>query len=184
MNGLKKQKKDALNDITNVHTGSPTDRKRKERLEREKLLSRQQFRECDVLQHLDHPNIVHLEKVFRSESAIFILQELVTGGDLFSYIQKRGTGLQSTEAAVITYQLLKGIEYLHDRNIVHRDLKPDNILISANIDAPLRVVITDFGSCHQLRTVSSEQDFTPKCAKQRMRTFLGTLEYIAPSVIL
>lgn len=174
----------ALRDVTNIHTGSPVNHRQKQLLHRDSILDSQQFREFDILQHLDHPNIVHLEKVFWSHNTIFIFQDLITGGDLFSYVQNRGGALPNVEAAVIMHQLLKGIEHLHDRNIVHRDLKPDNVLISTSIDAPLRAIITDFGACRQLepgpqQTIAN----TANTAKKRMSTFMGTLEYVAPFVV-
>ena len=173
--------KTPLDDITNVHNGSPIDRKRRFQQRRDSILDSQEFREFNILQHLDHPNIVHLEKVFWSDSTIFILQDLITGGDLFSYVQTRGGGLSAVESAAIVYQLLKGIEYLHDRGIVHRDLKPDNVMISTDINDPLRAIITDFGSSRQIEADSMNQN-DPNSSKQRMNTYRGTLHYIAPFV--
>ncbi len=146
---------------------------------RDDVLSSAQFRECDILKDLDHPNIIRLEKVFWSSNTIFMLQEMITGGDLFSYIEYQGGKLSDTDSAVILLQLLKGIEYMHDRNIVHRDLKPDNILVSINIDSPLRIIITDFGSCRRIETSKTNMNI----AKQRMYTIVGTLEYAAPFVV-
>lgn len=175
-------KRPPLHDVTNISTGSPVARKNRESARRNSILNSQQFREFDILKDLDHPNIVHLEKVFWSESTIFIFQELITSGDLFSYVAYREQQLADVEVAVILYQILKGVEYLHDREIVHRDLKPDNVLVSNDPDSPLRVIITDFGGCRRLDSEEANQNM-PNTKKRRMQTFSGTLEYIAPFVV-
>ena len=138
------------------------------------------FREFNILKDLCHPNIVTIEKVFWSHSTIYIFQELVTGGDLFSFLEYKGGCLNSMQAAVIIRQILKGIEYLHDKNIVHRDLKPDNILMTSLEDGA-RVVITDFGNARSLPTQRNMK--APSTDKfQRMFSYVGTLEFAAPEI--
>lgn len=70
---------------------------------------------------------------------------------------------------VITKQILEGINYVHQLGISHRDLKPDNILIMQ--DEPILVKITDFG------LAKFSDNLTV------MKTFCGTLAYLAPEVI-
>ena len=109
----------------------------------------------------------------------YIFLQLCTGGDLFSYIEGQGGKVCDTDSALILQQVLKGVEFMHDRDIVHRDLKPDNILVSRGTDAPLRIVITDFGSCRRIETPKSPMNE----AKKRMHSIVGTLEYAAPFVV-
>jgi serine/threonine protein kinase len=138
------------------------------------------FREFDILKDLSHPNIITIEKVFRSNNTIYIFEELITGGDLFSFIEFKDGRIDSLQAATIIYQILKGIKYLHDQDIVHRDLKPDNILMSS-LEDNARVVITDFGSARFLPGKNSQNP--PKPHKyQRMFSYVGTLEYTAPEI--
>ncbi|KAJ4379087.1 hypothetical protein N0V86_005128 [Didymella sp. IMI 355093] len=138
------------------------------------------FREFDILKHLSHPHIVHIQKVFWSRSTIFMFQELVTGGDLFSYIEYKQGKIPSIESAVIIRQVLKGVEYLHNQDIVHRDLKPDNILMTS-LDSGARVVITDFGNARFLPNANTQKDSTNNKLR-RMFSIVGTLEYTAPEI--
>ena len=138
------------------------------------------FREFDILKNLSHPNIVHIQKVFWSQSTIYMFQELVTGGDLFSYIEYKHGRIPSIESAVIIRQILKGVQYLHDQDIVHRDLKPDNILMTS-LDRGARVVITDFGNARFLPNANTQNSFRNNKLK-RMFSLVGTLEYTAPEI--
>jgi len=98
----------------------------------------------------------------------YMFQDLVTAGDLFSYIESKNGKLPEVEAAVITRQITIALCFLHERNIVHRDLKPDNILMTS-LSAGCRVVLTDFGAA---RRIPHE--------RHRMSTVVGTDEYAAP----
>lgn len=144
------------------------------------------FREFTILRDLNHPNIISIEKVVYSTNSIYIFQDLVTGGDLYSYmdykIKQRGQRgrLLEVEAAVIVRQILEGVEYLHEQDIVHRDLKPENILMTS-LDDGGRIVITDFG---QARFVPKEHNTSgdKKHQAQRMFSIVGTPGYAAPEV--
>jgi serine/threonine protein kinase len=132
------------------------------------------YREFDILKDLSHPNIVTIEKVFWSQSTIYIFEELVTGGDLFSFIAYKNGKLDSILAAVIIRQMLKGLEYLHNQDIVHRDIKPENVLMTS-LDDGARVVLTDFGNARHVPEASHNQ-------VQRMFSVVGTPIYSAPEV--
>ncbi|KAL6233853.1 hypothetical protein BDW75DRAFT_251801 [Aspergillus navahoensis] len=128
-------------------------------------------REAKILETLQHPNIIGLEKVIVSGNTIYMFQDLLTAGDLFSYIQYKGGRLPDIEAAVIVRQIVIALDYLHDRNIVHRDLKPDNILMTARADG-CRVVLTDFGCATFVDPTTN-----------RMLSTVGTFEFSAPEVV-
>ncbi len=109
-----------------------------------------------------------LDSLTNAERYRYLFQDLVTGGDLFSYIESKNGKLLEVEAAVIIRQILIALSYLHDKNIVHRDLKPDNILMTSS-SAGCRVVLTDFGAARTINT-----------ARHRMLSLVGTDEYSAP----
>lgn len=125
-------------------------------------------RELEILRKLDHPNIVRLKSFYEDVENYYLVMELVPGGDLMDFVAANGAiGEDATQ--VITKQILDGIAYVHKLGISHRDLKPDNILIMQ--DDPIIVKITDFG----LAKISDNATF--------MKTFCGTLAYVAPEII-
>src|SRR4051812_24366266 len=70
--------------------------------------------------------------------------EYCAGGDLFSYIEKRGFRLPENRAAQIIHKLCTAVFYTHSYGIAHRDLKPENILMTDNSEtADIRLL--DFG---------------------------------------
>jgi serine/threonine protein kinase len=70
--------------------------------------------------------------------------EHCSGGDLFSYIEKRGFRLPEPRAAQLIFKISTAVFYLHYYGIAHRDLKPENILMTDNTEeAEIRLL--DFG---------------------------------------
>lgn len=101
----------------------------------------------------------------------YIISELYTGGDLFSYLESRQeTGVNLGEAAVMIRQILEAVAYLHDHGVTHRDIKPDNVLMTSWRPGA-RVVLTDFG--HASRTPES-------LVSRRMHSAVGTYDFSAP----
>lgn len=103
-----------------------------------------------------------------------MIQTLVPGGDLFSFVQQRGK-LPEYDAMEIMWQLLTAVEFLHENGIVHRDIKLDNILLTADEKNPL-VILADFG-------VAKFFDPNQSSTQQRTNTVIGTEEYYAPEVV-
>jgi serine/threonine/tyrosine protein kinase RAD53 len=126
-------------------------------------------RELSILSKLNHPNIVYLHSFYEDMDNFYLVMEFVPGGDLMDFVAANGA-IGEDACQVITKQILEGIAYVHKKGILHRDLKPDNILIMQ--DDPILVKITDFG----LAKISDNATF--------MKTFCGTLAYLAPEVIL
>ena len=126
--------------------------------------------EIDILKIAKHPNIITLYDVFENEKFIYIIMEYCPGGDLFSYIEKRGFRLKEERAAEIIHKLCTTIYFLHQYGIVHRDLKPENILMTDETDkADIRLV--DFG----LGKIIGPGE---TCTEP-----FGTFSYVAPEVL-
>ena len=103
--------------------------------------------EIEALRSLHHPNIIQLFDVYITDEKIFIVMELMEGGELFDYVVQKGT-LTEEEASGIVRKVTDALVYMHSKNIVHRDLKPENLLLRriprSNSD-PVEVKIIDFG---------------------------------------
>ena len=99
--------------------------------------------EIEVLKRVRHPNIIGLIDIFESQSQVFLVCDLATGGELFEQIIAKGYYTEKN-AAQLVKQILEGVNYLHSIDIVHRDLKPENLLFKDSTpNSPL--MITDFG---------------------------------------
>ncbi|GAB7346519.1 hypothetical protein MBLNU457_5204t1 [Dothideomycetes sp. NU457] len=131
-----------------------------------------------LLAELSHPNIISVNKVFKTGNNIYIFQELMSGGDLFSYLDSSNDGhLPEVNAAVIVRQVLEAVRYLHKNGIAHRDIKPENVLMT-NLRPISRVVLTDFGHA---RKIPVDEEGSP--IKRRMQTTcVGTHDYAAPEI--
>eukprot|EP01059_Diplonema_ambulator_P016441 TRINITY_DN279_c0_g1_i1.p1 TRINITY_DN279_c0_g1~~TRINITY_DN279_c0_g1_i1.p1 ORF type:complete len:370 (+),score=103.94 TRINITY_DN279_c0_g1_i1:53-1162(+) len=133
------------------------------------------LREIKLLKHLKHPNILSLKAILLGKTAaemdtynqIFLVTDLLDI-DLHSVI-KSEQALAPTHVSYITWQLLKGLDYLHKCQVMHRDIKPANILVNRNCD----LKICDFGLA---RGRSSHT--------QELTEYVVTRWYRAPEILL
>lgn len=124
--------------------------------------------EIKVLRRLDHPNVVKLLEAYESKSYVYLVMELVTGGELFDRIVEKGSYTEK-DAADLIKQVLSAVAYMHDSGVVHRDLKPENLLYYSP-DEDSKIMISDFG-------LSKMED------SGIMATACGTPGYVAPEVL-
>eukprot|EP00931_Biecheleriopsis_adriatica_P075952 TRINITY_DN49718_c0_g1_i1.p1 TRINITY_DN49718_c0_g1~~TRINITY_DN49718_c0_g1_i1.p1 ORF type:complete len:920 (-),score=264.55 TRINITY_DN49718_c0_g1_i1:129-2828(-) len=125
-------------------------------------------RECELLKAQDHPFIMTLVQTFETAKSVYILTELITGGELHGAIREIPTVLSRSQAQFYTGCLLIVLEELSERNIVYRDLKPENVML----DAQGYLKLIDFGIAKKLEE-----------GKSRTFTMIGTPHYMAPEVM-
>ena len=78
--------------------------------------------EVSILKRVKHENIIQLYEMYEVDNKIYLVMEMVTGGELFDEIVSRGKYTE-TDAARIVYRILSAVDYLHSMGIAHRDLK-------------------------------------------------------------
>eukprot|EP00762_Andalucia_godoyi_P001933 ANDGO_06098.mRNA.1 CBL-interacting serine/threonine-protein kinase 26 len=128
-------------------------------------------REITIMKMMRHPNIVNLNEVLQTQRNIYIVLELITGGELFDRIVQAKRFDEDT-ARYFFQQLIVGIEYCHKNNIAHRDLKPENLLL----DEKDVLKISDFG-------LSALSDSPDAGKSELLTTTCGTPNYVAPEVL-
>lgn len=125
--------------------------------------------EVDILKKVNHPNIIALKELFDTPDKLYLIMELVTGGELFDKIVEKGSYTEN-EASQLVRKIVSAVDYLHNLGIVHRDLKPENLLLK-RADNDLEIAIADFG----LSKIVGQQ--------MMMQTACGTPSYVAPEVL-
>ena len=116
-----------------------------------------------------HPFVVKLYYAFQDHSKLYLLLEYAQGGELFERMRTEHMLPEST-AAFYMAEMVLALEHLHrNLGVVYRDLKPENCLL----DAEGHLLLTDFG----LSKVAVD-------GEHRCNSMLGTLEYMAPEVIM
>uniref|UniRef100_A0A8C8FLL2 Tyrosine-protein kinase n=1 Tax=Oncorhynchus tshawytscha TaxID=74940 RepID=A0A8C8FLL2_ONCTS len=97
--------------------------------------------EARILKQYDHPNIVKLIGVCTQKQPIYIIMELVQGGDFLSFLRCEGHNLKSNMLVKMAENVASGMEYLESKKCIHRDLAARNCLVGEQS----RVKISDFG---------------------------------------
>jgi serine/threonine protein kinase len=125
--------------------------------------------EIAIMKMLKHEHVVRMFEVIQSPQHIYIVLEIITGGELFDRIV---AAKRFDEATARRYfqQLIQGVHYCHVQGVAHRDLKPENLLLDANDS----LKISDFG----LSAITHDNQ------KQKLlQTTCGTPNYVAPEVL-
>ncbi|XP_076141151.1 ribosomal protein S6 kinase alpha-2 isoform X2 [Alosa pseudoharengus] len=124
-----------------------------------------------LLRYGQHPNIITLKDVYDDGKYVYLVMELMRGGELLDRILYQKC-FSEREASAVLCTLTKTVEYLHSQGVVHRDLKPSNILYVDETGDPESIRICDFGFAKQLRAENG-----------LLMTPCYTANFVAPEVL-
>ena len=127
-------------------------------------------KEVEILQQLQHPNIVSCLDFFEDRKSFHVVMEFLQGGEaLDKLVQKQH--YSELEARELILVLLNAIKHCHDRSIVHRDLKCENLLLVSKESNHLgSIKVVDFGFATRVNGLEK----LPQC---------GTPSYVAPEIL-
>ncbi|XP_005721474.1 myosin light chain kinase 3 isoform X2 [Pundamilia nyererei] len=125
--------------------------------------------EIQVMNNLDHANLIKLYAAYESRNDIILVLEYVAGGELFDRIIDENHTLMELDAVLFIRQICDGLQHMHKMSILHLDLKPENILCVSRITNKVKII--DFGLARIYKP------------REKLRVNFGTPEFLAPEVI-
>ncbi|KAI9017574.1 kinase-like domain-containing protein, partial [Gaertneriomyces semiglobifer] len=151
--------------------GIPRARKEADQSDARRRMIDALHREITLLKDLDHENIVRYLGYDVDGNVMNVFLEYVSGGSIASSMATMGR-FEEPLVRSLTYQILCGLEYLHERCIIHRDIKGGNILLDDNGIAK----ISDFG-------ISKKNEYKMAYRFNSRMSLKGTVHWMAPEVI-
>ncbi|XP_032956320.1 ribosomal protein S6 kinase alpha-2 isoform X3 [Rhinolophus ferrumequinum] len=124
-----------------------------------------------LLRYGQHPNIITLKDVYDDGKSVYLVMELMRGGELLDRILRQRC-FSEREASDVLCTIARTMDYLHSQGVVHRDLKPSNILYVDESGNPESIRICDFGFAKQLRAENG-----------LLMTPCYTANFVAPEVL-
>lgn len=136
--------------------------------------AQRQTAEATKARRIEHPGVVRvLDRGLTDDGELFLVYELVTGGDLQSWFDERGKSISPRRAAELLAAIASGVQAAHSAGLVHCDLKPSNILMTGE-GLPR---VSDFG-------VSAITDAFPGMADESSGGVpVGNLAFAAPEQV-
>ncbi|ROI33824.1 Myosin light chain kinase family member 4 [Anabarilius grahami] len=125
--------------------------------------------EIEVMNQLNHANLIQLYAAFESRHEIILVMEYVDGGELFDRIIDENYKLTELDTVLFIRQISEGLQYMHKMYILHLDLKPENILCVSRETNKVKII--DFGLARRYKP------------REKLRVNFGTPEFLAPEVI-
>lgn len=124
--------------------------------------------EVDILRRVHHPNIVRLFAEHDEPEQLYLVMELVKGGDLFDAIASV-TKFNEWDSSIMIRNLAAALCYLHSLSIVHRDIKPENLLVEVDCNGVHTLKVGDFGLAQKVT--------------EPLFSVCGTPTYVAPEIL-
>ncbi|XP_017277856.1 myosin light chain kinase 2, skeletal/cardiac muscle [Kryptolebias marmoratus] len=125
--------------------------------------------EIQVMNNLDHANLIQLYAAYESRNDIILVLEYVGGGELFDRIIDENYTLMELDAVVFMRQICEGLQYMHKMSVLHLDLKPENILCVSRVTNKIKII--DFGLARIYKP------------REKLKVNFGTPEFLAPEVV-
>ena len=123
--------------------------------------------EVRLLRDIQHPFVVRMVASHKTAAFVSLIFEPLLGGDMFTHLTSQRTGmLPDADSAFYAACLAVALGHLHSHHVVYRDLKPENVMVCS--DGYVKLI--DFGYAKKLL--------------HRTYSVVGTVEYLAPEVIL
>jgi serine/threonine protein kinase len=151
----------------------------KTKLGKEDLLALQQ--EISILHSLGgHEHIIQLYDVYHDPDKCYLVMEYMAGGELLESVIALKK-YSEKKAMLACAQILKALQFCHERKIAHRDIKLENILLTHSVDKeggvdnihPSWIKVGDFGFA-----------ITPAESHSGLKTRLGSPSYVAPEILM
>ena len=125
--------------------------------------------EKNILSKIHHPFIVNIYFSFQDYDNLYLLMDLLTGGDLrYHLTHKKPCVFNENQTKFFISNIILALEYLHSQKIIHRDIKPENLVL--DINGYIR--LTDFG----IAIINKDDN--------NIKESSGTAGYMAPEVML
>ncbi|NWS42610.1 MYLK2 kinase, partial [Probosciger aterrimus] len=125
--------------------------------------------EIDVMNQLNHRNLVQLYDAIETPREIILFMEFVEGGELFERIIDDDYQLTEVDCMVFVRQICEGIRFMHHMRVLHLDLKPENILCVTATGHMVKII--DFGLARR---------YNPQ---EKLKVNFGTPEFLSPEVV-
>ncbi|POI26664.1 hypothetical protein CIB84_009587 [Bambusicola thoracicus] len=125
--------------------------------------------EIDVMNQLNHRNLIQLYDAIETPREIILFMEFVEGGELFERIIDDDYHLTEVDCMVFVRQICEGIRFMHHMHVLHLDLKPENILCVAATGHMVKII--DFGLARR---------YNPE---EKLKVNFGTPEFLSPEVV-
>ncbi|QDG50013.1 serine/threonine protein kinase [Persicimonas caeni] len=139
--------------------------------------------EAEILEAIDHPNIVEIYDVDEADAGEFMVMELLEGHSIDALLETEGAA-DPERVRPLVKQLLDALSAAHRKQVLHRDLKPENIILVPAPDEPggERAKLLDFGIAKASEILDDDPDEGITLVKTRGGGFVGTPRYCAPEI--
>ena len=113
--------------------------------------------EREFLSKLRSPFIVNMYYAFQDSDNLYLVMDLMSGGDLRYHIS-RHKKFSEEQTRFFICSIIIALEYIHSNNVIHRDIKPENLVLDTNG----YIRLTDFGVAKEnMPDNSTETSGTP-----------------------